>query len=95
MNAIGDNTMGRRGSADVMLTTESGKYLGLPSFSIPHAMLAVALVGVPQEDEAKAEARSALKLDPTFTTGNWAVTVGQVPYVFGPIAEALRKAGIS
>jgi TolB-like protein/DNA-binding winged helix-turn-helix (wHTH) protein len=65
-----------------------------PDFSIPHAILAVALVCVGSEDEAKAEARSVLELDPTFTTGNWAVTVGQVPEVFGPISEALRKAGI-
>jgi TolB-like protein len=66
-----------------------------PSFSIPHAILAVALVGVHREDEARAEARSVVELDPTFTTENWAVTVGQVPEVFAPIAEALRKAGIS
>jgi TolB-like protein len=66
-----------------------------PSFSIPHAILAVALVGAHREDEAKAEARSVMELDPTFTTGNWAVTVGQVPEVFAPIADALRKAGIS
>ena len=39
-----------------------------PDFSIPHAILAVALVCVGSEDEAKAEARSVLELDPTFTT---------------------------
>jgi TolB-like protein/Tfp pilus assembly protein PilF len=66
-----------------------------PSFSIPHAILAVALVGANRKDEAKAEARTVLELDPTFTTTNWAVTVGQMPEVFGPIAKALRKAGIS
>jgi tetratricopeptide (TPR) repeat protein len=66
-----------------------------PSFSIPHAILAVALVGAHREDEAKAEARRVVELDPTFTTGNWAVTVGQVPEVFAPIAEALKKAGLS
>ena len=65
-----------------------------PNFSIPHAILAVALVYVQREEEAKKEARSVLELDPTFTTGNWAVTVGQMPDVFRPIAEALRKAGI-
>jgi TolB-like protein/Tfp pilus assembly protein PilF len=64
-----------------------------PSFSVPHILLAVALVRLGRIDEAKAAARRVLALDATFTMAAWSVTVGVIPAVFGPFAEAWREIG--
>jgi tetratricopeptide (TPR) repeat protein len=65
-----------------------------PGFSVPHILHAAALVRAGRIAEAKAAAQRARTLDPTFTTRRWSVTVGLVPAVFEPIADALREVGI-
>jgi hypothetical protein len=45
-------------------------------------------------EDAAAEARRLLELDPTFTTRNWSVTVGLAPEVFMLFADALHEAGV-
>jgi TolB-like protein/Tfp pilus assembly protein PilF len=62
-----------------------------PDFSVPHVLLAVALVRLGCIEEARVEARRVLALDPTFTTRRWSVTVGVVDSVFDPFAEAWRE----
>lgn len=57
-------------------------------FSVPHILAAVSLVRLGKPDEAKFAAQRVLVLDPTFSMKVWAVTVGKVPAVFGPIADA-------
>jgi adenylate cyclase len=68
---------------------------GNPAFSVPRALLSAALVRLNRKQEAIAEARRLIDLDPTFTTRNWSVTVGMVPEVFVPFANALHDAGIA
>jgi len=65
-----------------------------PEFSIPRALHTAALIRLGREEEAIAEARGVIALDPTFTTRNWSVTVGVAPKVFAPFADALHEAGI-
>lgn len=65
-----------------------------PRFSVSHAFLTAALVGIGRLDEAKAQARQVLALDPTFTVQRFAVTVDIEPKVFAPMAEAWRNAGL-
>lgn len=65
-----------------------------PGFSVPHLYLTAALVGLGRSEEAKAQARRVLSLDPTFTIRRFSVTVGISPAVFKPFAEAWRKAGL-
>ena len=68
---------------------------GNPGFSVPRALLSAALIRLNRTQEAIAEARRLIDLDPTFTTRNWSVTVGMVPEVFVPFANALHDAGIA
>jgi tetratricopeptide (TPR) repeat protein len=63
-------------------------------FSVPHALLAAALVRLGRDDEARAEAQKVLALDPTFTADRFEVTVGLVPAVFRPYAQAWVAAGL-
>jgi len=65
-----------------------------PGFSVTHLHLTAALVKLGYLEEAKAEGKRALALHPGFTISRYAVTVGQVPAVFGPIAECWRQAGL-
>ena len=65
-----------------------------PVFSVPRALLAASLVRLNRTEDATAEARRLLELDPTFTTRNWSVTVGLAPEVFTPFADALHEAGV-
>ena len=54
-----------------------------PTFSVPRVLLAASLIRLDQKDEAIAEARHVIELDPTFTTRNW--SVGVAPEVFAPL----------
>jgi len=65
-----------------------------PGFSVTHLHLTAALVKLGHLDDAKAEAKVALGLHPGFAISRYAVTVGQVPAVFNPLAECWRKAGL-
>jgi hypothetical protein len=65
-----------------------------PTFSVPYAYLAAALIGAGRVEEAKAAAQSVLRLDPSFTIGRYAVVVGVNPDVFSKFAEAWRAAGL-
>lgn len=65
-----------------------------PGFSVPHLFLVAALVRLERYNEARAEAQTVLALDPTFTIRRFSVTVGIVPAVFEPFAEAWRKGGL-
>jgi TolB-like protein len=63
------------------------------NFSVPHILHAVALARLGRMEEAKSAARRVLALDPTFTMERWSVTVGVVPEVFGPVADAWPNVG--
>jgi TolB-like protein len=65
-----------------------------PTFSVPRALLAAALIRIGRKQDAIAEARRVIELDPSFTTRSWSVTVGIAPEVFSPLADALHDAGI-
>ena len=67
---------------------------GNPTFSVPRVLHTVALMRLDRKSEAIAEAQRVRELDPTFTIRNWSVTVGIVPEIFSPFADALRDAGI-
>jgi tetratricopeptide (TPR) repeat protein len=66
----------------------------IPTFSVPYAYLAAALVRLGRREDAKAAARSLLRLDPTFTIQRFAVVVGVNPDIFAGFADALREAGL-
>jgi TolB-like protein len=59
-----------------------------PQFSVPHLLLAIALVRLGRLEEAKAAAQTVLALDPTLTMARWSVSVGIVDAVFKPFADA-------
>jgi TolB-like protein len=65
-----------------------------PYFSVPHALLAAALVRLGLTKEAKSEAQKVLALDPTFTIARFAVTAGLVPAVYDEFGEAWQTAGL-
>jgi TolB-like protein/Flp pilus assembly protein TadD len=65
-----------------------------PRFSVSHAFLTAALVGMGCLEEATSQARQVVALDPTFTVRRFAVTVDIEPKVFAPMAEAWRRAGL-
>lgn len=65
-----------------------------PSFSVPYAYLAAALVRLGRDEEARGASKSLLRLDPTFTVDRFSVTVGVTPKVFSVFAEAWREAGL-
>jgi TolB-like protein/tetratricopeptide (TPR) repeat protein len=65
-----------------------------PGFSVPHALLAAALTRRGRVDEAKAVGQRVLALQPTFTIRKFLATVGLVPEVYTPFAEAWRAAGL-
>jgi len=66
-----------------------------PTFSVPRALFSAALIRLGRKEDGIAEAHRVRELDPTFTTRNWSVTVGIVPEVFLPFADALHEAGIA
>jgi TolB-like protein/tetratricopeptide (TPR) repeat protein len=65
-----------------------------PCFSVPHAYFAAALMRLGCVEEAKVAALQVLTLDPTFTIRRFSVTVGLVPAVFTPFADAWRESGL-
>jgi TolB-like protein/Tfp pilus assembly protein PilF len=65
-----------------------------PKFSVPYVLHAVALARLGQIAEAKVAAQQARALDPTFTMRRWSATVGLVPAVFSPFADAWREMGM-
>jgi TolB-like protein len=65
-----------------------------PRFSVPHALLAAALVRLGRDDEARAEAQQVLTLDPTFTVRRFSVTAGLDPAVYATFARAWQDAGL-
>jgi tetratricopeptide (TPR) repeat protein len=65
-----------------------------PALASTRALHAVALVRLGLKDEAVAEARRVIELDPTFTTRNTSTTVRVVPEVFRSFADTLHEAGI-
>jgi TolB-like protein/Flp pilus assembly protein TadD len=65
-----------------------------PLFSVPHTLLAAALVRLGSSMEARAAAQRALALNPTFTVSGYGITVGHVPTLFASFAEAWRAAGM-
>jgi adenylate cyclase len=62
-----------------------------PMFSVPHVLLAIALIRLGRVEEARKEAEQALALDPSFTMDAWSVTVGVVPDVFREFANAWHE----
>jgi len=62
-----------------------------PQFSIPYILLAVSLVRLGHLEEAKATANRVIALDPSFTMAQWSATVGVVPDVFTPFADAWHE----
>jgi Flp pilus assembly protein TadD len=65
-----------------------------PSFSVPQALLTVALVRLGRIDEAKSAAERVMSLDSTFAMSVWAVTVRKNAAVFDPMAEAWAQLGM-
>lgn len=65
-----------------------------PQFGISHAFLAAALVRCGRADEAKIEAREAVRLDPNFTIGRFSTAVGLQSDVFRPFADAWHELGM-
>jgi tetratricopeptide (TPR) repeat protein len=65
-----------------------------PQFSIPYILLAVSLVCLGRLEEAKVAANRVLALDSSFTMARWSVTVGVVPDVFAPFADAWHELGM-
>jgi len=66
-----------------------------PRFSIPHILLTVSLVCLGRLEEAKAAMNRVIALDPNFTMAQWSTTVGIVPEVFKPFADAWRELGMA
>jgi hypothetical protein len=58
------------------------------------ALLSVALIRLGRKEDAIAEVRRLIELDPTFTTKNWSVTVAIASEIFSPFADALHDAGV-
>jgi TolB-like protein len=65
-----------------------------PRFSMPHALLAAALVRLKRGEEAALAAQRVLALHPTFTVRGLSFTIGLEPAVFAPFAEAWIEAGL-
>jgi adenylate cyclase len=65
-----------------------------PGFSVPHLLLAAALVRLGRGAEAKAAAQCAMSLNPAFTISGYSMTVGHVPDVFAPYRCAWAEAGL-
>jgi tetratricopeptide (TPR) repeat protein len=65
-----------------------------PSFSVPYAYLAAALVKAGQMDDARKAVQTLLQLDQNFRIGRFQVTVGVNPSVFSGFAGAWKKAGL-
>jgi TolB-like protein len=65
-----------------------------PSFSVPYAYLAAALVKVGRLDDARRAAQALRDLDHGFSISRFQVTVGVNPGVFSVFADAWGKAGL-
>ena len=65
-----------------------------PSFSVPYAYLAAALVKNGKIEEARRAAQALLQLDPNFRIDRFQVTVGVNPSVFSAFADAWKEAGL-
>jgi TolB-like protein len=65
-----------------------------PSFSVPHAYHAAALICSGRDQEARIAAQSVLKLEPRFTIQRFAMTVAVNPEVFSAFANAWRVVGL-
>ena len=65
-----------------------------PRFGIPYAYAAAALVRLGHLRDGMDAAEQVLAIQPTFTIRGFLTTVGVVPDVFEPFAEAWREAGL-
>ena len=65
-----------------------------PGFSVPHSMLAAALVKLGRGEEGKAAARQVLALQPSFSASRVCAAIGIVPALAEPLMEAWRQAGL-
>jgi TolB-like protein len=62
-----------------------------PRFSIPYILLTASLVRLGRLEEAKVTMHIVVELNPSFTMAQWSATVGIVPDVFRPFADAWHE----
>jgi len=65
-----------------------------PNFSFSHCLLAAALAKLGRADEAKAAAKQALALQPSFSSSGTCTGLGIVPALAEPLTKAWREAGL-
>jgi adenylate cyclase len=65
-----------------------------PRFSVSRAFLTAALIRLGRNEEAKAEAKRILALDPAFTVHRFSVIADIEPTVFTPLSDAWLAAGL-
>jgi adenylate cyclase len=66
----------------------------IPSFSVPHSMLAAALAMLGRSEEAKAVALHVLALEPTFSAGRLCAAIGFPAALTASLTEAWSAAGL-
>jgi tetratricopeptide (TPR) repeat protein len=65
-----------------------------PHFSIPHALMAAALVRLGRTFEANVEARRVLKLEPAFSIRSSSARFGLAPEMYISFANSWKEAGL-
>jgi adenylate cyclase len=65
-----------------------------PNFSMSHCLLAAALAKLGRADEAKAAAKQALALQPSFSSSGTCTSLGIVPALAETLTKAWREAGL-
>jgi hypothetical protein len=80
---------------DILSAERLGISATNPRLSIPYILLAVSLVRLDLLEEAKEMTNIVVELDPSFTMARWSATVGVVPDVFTPFADAWRELGMA
>jgi adenylate cyclase len=65
-----------------------------PHFSVPHALMAAALLRLGRRDAAELAAQRLLTLDPTFSPQRFSAIVGHMPEVFVRFVEAWHEVGL-
>ena len=83
-----------KGEFEAAVEAAQGAIDSNPRFSVPHAMLTAALVRLGRIADAEAAAQCVLTLQPGFTVGGFAKTVGIAADVFSRFAAAWREAGL-
>jgi|SRR5579859_3787728 len=83
-----------RGEFDAAAEAAQSAIDSNPRFSVPQAMHAAALVRLGRAAEAKAAAQRVLALQPGFTIGGFAETVGLAADVYAHFAAAWREVGL-